>query len=163
MPTLTVWKYDTDTGAPNALSELIDPKKQELITVLDAATVNWPIGASKPRTEQLRRPVSSATLGGALLGLLLGIIFSAPILGMAAGVMIGALLGALTHVGVDDAFIAAARTEVTPGTSALFLLSPDGVPERLRQQMSDHRGHLIASNLTAGEDTQLREVFAEDT
>jgi uncharacterized membrane protein len=163
MATLTVWRFDTDDGAPNALAELIGLRKQKLITIMDAATINWPTRKSKPRTERLRHPVGPATLGGALLGLLIGIIFSVPILGMAAGATIGALIGALTNVGVEDAFIAVARSEVTPGTSALFLLSRDEVAERIRQEMSAHRGHLIASNLTAEQEAKLREAFSEDS
>jgi uncharacterized membrane protein len=162
METLTVWKFDTDDGAPKALSGLIELRKQKLISITDAATVNWPTGKPKPRNERLRHPVRTATLSGALFGLLFGIIFSVPILGLAAGATIGALIGALTDVGVEDAFIAAARSEVTPGTSALFLVSRDEVTEQMRQELSDHRGHLIASNLTAEQEAELREVFTEE-
>lgn len=163
MATLTVWKYDSDSGAETALGKLLDLQKHELIAVLDAATVSWPAGKKKPKTRQLHELAGPAALGGAFWGLLFGIIFFVPILGMAAGAAIAALTGALTDIGIDDDFIAKTRSEVTPGTSALFLLSQDEVAERVSKEMSGTVGHLIASNLTAEQETQLREVFAEDS
>ena len=51
MATLTVWKFDSATGADDAVTTLQDLAKQELITVHDAATVSWPSGAKKPKTR----------------------------------------------------------------------------------------------------------------
>jgi uncharacterized membrane protein len=53
MGTLSVWKFDTAEGAGQAVGTLEDLAKQQLITVLDAATVSWPEGAKRPKTREL--------------------------------------------------------------------------------------------------------------
>ena len=57
--------------------------------------------------------------------MLFGLIFFVPFLGMAIGAAMGALTGSMMDVGIDDDFIKASREKITPGTSALFLLSND--------------------------------------
>jgi uncharacterized membrane protein len=51
---------------------------------------------------------------------------------------------------------------VTEGTSALFLLSSSGVPDRIRQRFIGTDPQLIATNLTGEDEARLREVFGED-
>ena len=54
MTTLTVWKFDSDAGARNALQVLERLQKEELLQVDDAAIVTWPPDRKKPKTELLR-------------------------------------------------------------------------------------------------------------
>ena len=49
MATLSVWRFDTATGADEAIATLERLASQRLITVHDAATVSW------PRTPRGRR------------------------------------------------------------------------------------------------------------
>lgn len=51
MATMTVWKFDTATGAEDASKKLQELQKEQLITLYDAATVSWPESASKPKTR----------------------------------------------------------------------------------------------------------------
>ena len=76
-------------GRRQAVGTLEDLAKQQLITVLDAATVSWPEGPSG------RRRVSCTTSRGGrprrrVLGLLFGLLFFVPLLGMAIGAAAGA-------------------------------------------------------------------------
>ena len=68
----------------------------------------------------------------------------------------------MADVGIDDNFIDSVKQRVTPGTSALFLLSSDAVTDRIRDTFTDLSPELIASNLSAGQEAKLREVFTED-
>jgi len=65
-------------------------------------------------------------------------------------------------VGIDDDFIKTVRDEVTPGTSALFLMSSDAVIEKVRDAVSSTHPHLISTNLSKEEEAKLAEVFGED-
>ena len=65
MTTLTVWKFDTDFGARNALDTLERLQKEELIGVVDAAIVTWPVDRKKPKTEQLHSLTGAARWAGA--------------------------------------------------------------------------------------------------
>jgi uncharacterized membrane protein len=164
MATLTAIKFDTPDGADQFRAALNDLQQQQLITLLDMAVVSWPAGAKQPKTRQLASIPGAATLGGAFWGLLFGLLFLVPLLGAAVGAAAGALLDHFTDVGIDDDFIRQVRDQVTPGTSALFLLSAaaftDQVAEELRQR--GIQGEFIASNLSAEQEARLKEVFAEE-
>lgn len=161
MATLTVWKFDSPKAADETVNTLEMLAKQELIRVHDAATVSWPDGAKKPKTRQLRSLTGGAALGGMFWGMLFGLIFFVPFLGAAIGAATGALAGSLTDVGIDDDFIKAVRNEVTPGTSALFLLTSDAVADKIKPALDDlgHRPQLIQSNMTAEQEAALREMI----
>src|SRR5215218_10975661 len=131
MATLTVWKFPTADGAQTAVETLKDLQRQELIQIHDAAIVSWVEGRKKPKTEQLRNMAGAGALGGAFWGMLFGLIFFVPLLGMAVGAAMGALSGSLTDVGIDDEFIREVREHVTPGTSALFVMSSGAVADKV--------------------------------
>jgi uncharacterized membrane protein len=161
MATLTAWKFDTPEGADAAEQTLVGLQKQELIQIHDAATVSWPVGRKKPKTRQLTSMTGMGALSGSFWGLLFGLLFFVPLLGMAVGAAAGALGGSLTDVGIDDDFIASVREKVTPGTSALFVLSSDAVLDKVKDAFAGQSPELIHTNLSGDEEAQLREVFAE--
>lgn len=53
MATLTVVEFEHSDAAKQALGTLTELQKQKLINIQDAAIVSWPVGAKKPKTEQL--------------------------------------------------------------------------------------------------------------
>ncbi|MBD0693069.1 DUF1269 domain-containing protein [Streptomyces sp. CBMA123] len=163
MATLTVWRFPTPTGAEAGLDTLKDLHKHELITVQDGAVVTWPVGARKPKTHHLANLTGTGALGGAFWGMLFGLIFLVPILGMAVGAAFGALGGSLAQAsGIDDDFVRQVRETVTPGTSALFVLSSDAVFDRVRLAFEGRDAELIQTNLSAEEESRLREAFSEE-
>ena len=161
MATLTVWKFDDAEAADKAVSTLEGLAKQQLITVQDAATVSWPSGAKKPKTRQLHSLTGAGALGGAFWGMLFGLLFFVPLLGMAVGAAMGALTGSLSDVGIDDDFIKRARDEITPGTSALFLMSSGAVVDKVRDAFRGQQAELVSTNLSDDQERKLREVFGE--
>jgi uncharacterized membrane protein len=161
MASLTVWKFGTPYGADAAMERLQMLQSQQLITVQDAAMVSWEEGKKKPKTRQLHDTKAGGALGGAFWGLLFGLIFFIPILGLAIGAATGALFGSMADVGISDSFIKSVRDQVTPGTSALFLLSSDAVIDRVREEFPVHEAELISTNLSPEQEAKLREAFAE--
>jgi uncharacterized membrane protein len=162
MATLTVWKFDTAKGAEEASETLKQLASQELIEVDDAAIVSWEEGTKKPKTEQLHSLTGAGALGGAFWGMLFGLIFFVPLLGAAIGAATGALSGSLIDVGIDDAFISRVRDKVTPGTSALFVLSSEAVVDQAKAAFAgQHRPELLYTDLSDEQEAALREVFEE--
>ena len=164
MATFTVWQFQTDEGAENALSLLERLQKEELVKIQDAAVVSWPKGAKKPKTRQLHNLVAAGALGGSFWGFLFGLIFFVPLLGLVIGAATGALSGSLGDVGIDDAFIKEVRSKVKPGTSALFLMTTDTVVDKVIEEFegfSDH-GTLIHTNLSNEQEDKLRAAFTDD-
>ncbi|WP_454051733.1 DUF1269 domain-containing protein [Cellulomonas sp. Marseille-Q8402] len=164
MATLSVWKFETPGGADQAEQALVALQKQELIQVHDAATLSWEPDRKKPRTRQAHHLAAAGALGGTFWGMLFGLLFFVPLLGAAIGAAAGALGGALTDVGIDDDFIDSVRSKVTPGTSALFLLSSGAVPDKVLSALREQDIHpeLIQTNLSSEEESRLRAAFAED-
>ena len=162
MGTMTVWKFDSATGAEFALSLLERLQREELLQINDAAYVYWPEGKKKPKTEQLHKLTSAGALGGSFWGLLFGLIFFVPLLGMAVGAAMGALSGSMADVGIDDDFIRQVRENVTPGTSALFVMTSGAVVDRVLDEFKTTGATLLSTNLSNEQEAKLRETFADE-
>jgi uncharacterized membrane protein len=156
---LTVWKFDDAGGAERALDKLLDLQKQGLIQVHDGAIVSWQADKRKPHTRQLHNLGGAAALSGAFWGMLFGLLFFVPFLGAAVGALAGGLSGSFADFGIDDDFIKRTRDEVVPGTSALFLLSSEGVRDRLAEEFAGTHAQLVHTNFSGEEEARLREAF----
>ena len=162
MTALTVWKFDTATGAKEALGKLESLQKQQLIDIQDAAVVEWPQGKKKPKTRQAMSLTGAGALSGAFWGMLFGLLFFIPFFGMAVGAAMGALAGHFSDYGIDDDFIKSVRSEVKEGTSALFLLTGSATVDKLQDQLKGQVGTLIKSNLSKEQEAKLQEAFGEE-
>lgn len=161
MASLTVLKFENVGTAEEALGTLASLSKQKLITIHDAAVVSWEEGKKKPKTRQANNLTAGGALSGAFWGWLFGLLFFVPLLGMAVGAAMGALSGSLADVGIDDDFIDSVKSQVTPGTSALFLLASDAVLDRIKEPMSAYQFEIIATNLSSEQEDRLREAFED--
>lgn len=163
MSALTVWKFNTVDGAEKALAKLGELQKQQLIQVLDAAVVSWPEGRKKPKTRQAVDMMAVGALGGVFWGMLFGLIFFTPLLGILVGATAGAVSGRFTDYGINDGFIKDVQSKVTEGTSALFLMTASVTLDKVEAAFTpEEKGELIQSNLSAEQETKLREDFGAE-
>lgn len=162
MASLTVLKFNNTVGAEEMLKKLLDLQKQQLIRVLDAATVVWEEGKKKPKTRQLHDLTGAGALNGMFWGMLFGLLFFVPFFGAALGAAMGAITGMMADIGIDDTFIKEVQTKVTPGTSALFLMSSDAVMDKIKEAVGTVEFELIASNLSAEQEAKLQSYFSEE-
>lgn len=163
MGTLAVLKFATADGAEQTLRVIENLGKQELVTLQDAAIVTWPEGKKKPKTQQLHSLGGLGAMNGAFWGFLFGLIFFIPILGMAIGAAMGALTGKFTDIGISDDFIKQIQSEVTVGTSALFLMIAQSTPDKFLEGLKQApHFEIISTNLTAEQEAQLKAAFAEE-
>ena len=67
----------------------------------------------------------------------------------------------MRDVGIDDDFIKDARDQITPGTSALFLMSSDAVLDKVREtfRRTGLRAKLIHTDLTDDQEAAIHELF----
>ena len=161
MATLTVWKFDSAEGAQKALDLLTKLGQQRLIELLDANIVSWPAGAKHPTTRQLVNMTGARALDGAFWGMLLGWLFFMPFLGMAVGAAAGAISGHFANYGIGRDFVENVRSKVTPGTSALFLLTGQVTWDKVIAAAKEAGvfGELIQSNLSTEAEAKLRESY----
>src|SRR5437016_12000953 len=158
---LVVLKFPTAQGAETMLNTLENLQKQQLIQIEDGAIVTWPAGAKKPKTEQLRNLTGVGALGGAFWGMLFGLLFFVPFFGLAIGAAMGAIAGHFAHYGIDDDFINSVRSKITPGTSALFLLTSGAVLDKVAAAVKGQQFEIIQTNLSKEQEDQLRADVAE--
>jgi uncharacterized membrane protein len=161
MATLVAIKFPTTEGAQTMLYTLENLQKQQLIQIEDGAIVTWPAGASKPKTKQLTSMTGVGALGGAFWGMLFGLLFFIPFFGLAVGAAIGALMGHFAHYGIDEGFIDQVRSKITPGTSALFLLSSGAVVDKVADAVKGQQFEIIQTNLSKEQEEKLRADFGE--
>ncbi|UPK75759.1 DUF1269 domain-containing protein [Nocardioidaceae bacterium SCSIO 66511] len=161
MTALTVWRFNTPDGAEAAVETLEHLAGKGLVTIHDAATVSWEPDRKKPKTRQLHETTRTGALAGAFWGMLFGLIFFLPVLGLAIGAAGGALSGAMTDVGIDDGFIDRVRAEITPGTSALFVMTSDAVIDKVKEGFAGQDPRLIFTNLSGEQESRLHEVFGD--
>jgi uncharacterized membrane protein len=159
MNTLTVFKFGTPEGAQEMLNNVYKMQNEELITVVDAATVSWPEDRKAPKTKQAVNLTGASAMDGAFWGMLFGLLFFVPWFGMAAGAAMGALTGHFADYGIDDAFIKRVRNEIEPGTSALFLMTTNAVVDRVVDELKNMDFELVSTNLSREQDEELRRAF----
>lgn len=161
MATLTAWRFDTTDGAERAVTILLRMAREGDIGILDAAVVSWPPDQKKPRTRRLNDVTAGKTGWGAFWGFLFGLLFFMPLLGTAVGAGIGAIAGHFAETGIDRDFIRSVQERVTPGTSALFLLSDHAAMGRVKHEFVGLHPELIETNLTDEQEQKLREAFSD--
>ena len=159
MTTFTVWKFEDTEGAKHAAKQLKDAQRDGLVKIVDHAVMSWPADASKPQVMHAHDSTSRGAGWGALWGVLTGALFLVPVVGGVVGVAIGALAKSTEGVGITKEDLARIRTEVVPGTSALFVVTEQGDLDRLGERFRGGKGTLISTNLTEAERATLLETF----
>jgi uncharacterized membrane protein len=159
MTAFTVWKFDGPDGADRAASILQRAASEGLIKILDHAVVSWPVGASRPNTRHGHEETLRGTGWGAFWGLLVGALFLVPVVGGVAGAAIGAISKATEGTGITKEQLETIRTEVTEGTSALFVVTDEGDLDRVGERFHGMHSKLVATNLTGAERAVLLETF----
>jgi uncharacterized membrane protein len=159
MTTFTVWKFEDPDGADHAAAILKDAAAERLVKIDDHAVVRWPVGTPKPTVEHGHDETKRGAGWGALWGLMVGTLFLVPIVGGVAGAAIGAISKATQDAGITKEQLEKIRTEVTEGTSALFLVTEEGDLDRLGERFHGTNSKLIATNLTDEEREVLYETF----
>jgi len=158
MTAITALKFNTESGVENALDMVQNLAKQQLIILQDAALVTWTAGKEKPETQQLTNLAGIGTLDDAFWGMFFGLIFSTPLSDTNADI----LADSFTTVGIDDDFFGSVRKKVTEGTSALFLVTGDGVLDRISEVMQDVDFELVSSGLSREQDAELKAAFIQE-
>jgi len=159
MTAFTVWKFDTPEGAAHAVAQLERAERENLVKIVDHAVASWPPGADHPTTTHAHDDTWRGAGWGAFWGLLVGAMVTIPVLGIAAGAGLGALAKATEKLGITEEQLATIGRELTPGSSALFLVTREGDLDRLGERMRGMRMKLIETNLTDAERSMVTEAL----
>ena len=159
MPDLIVIAYNTEERAEEVRAELLKMAGEYLVDIEDAAVAIHK-DSGKVKLRQMHTLTAAGAIGGGFWGLLIGLIAVHPLLGLAVGAGAGAAAGALSDVGIHDAFMKELAQKLTPGSSALFVLSSKMTSERVLERLRGSGGHVMQTSLSHEDEEKLRQTIS---
>ena len=161
MTAFTAWKFETPEGAAHAESLLQRAEEDKLVVIVDHAVISWPSDDEEPTLRHGHEDTWRGAGWGAMWGLLMGAMVAVPVVGHAAGAGLGALRKATEKMGISEDQLRTIGQEITPGTSALFLVTQEGNLDRLGERMRGVDMKLLSTNLIGAEQAMLNETLGK--
>ncbi|CAB5099907.1 hypothetical protein D3OALGA1CA_1357 [Olavius algarvensis associated proteobacterium Delta 3] len=161
MSDLVVIGFDDDTTAFEMRAALAKMQKEYLIKMEDVVVATKD-EKGKVKLHQVVNLTATGAVGGGFWGMLIGMIFLNPLLGMAVGAGAGALSGKFSDIGIDDKFMKELGETFKPNTSALFVLVRKATPDKVLEGLSQFKGKVLKTSLTADEEDTLRAVLEKE-
>ena len=156
MASLTVWWFDSPGGAVGAGVRIDELAQEGAAHLVDAATIEWAEGQSKPRTTHTRSRFAQGPRGKA---------FWRPVFDalLAPAGRDGDVPAPLEQFGLDSEDFSHVRDRIAIGSSVLFLVSEPGNRDRIVEAFGGASRYveLIYSNLPEHEEAQLRAAFTK--
>ena len=155
MKDLVVVTFANESDGAAALARVRELAAAGQLDVADSAVITKDANGKTHASNEVSSDTKTGTIIGGMLGLLLGLFFL-PVFGILAGGAIGALLGRSLGQSVDPKFVEDVTAELTPGTSALFVLA-GGSAGALVQALRPFQGKVFQTTL----DTDLEQALDE--
>jgi uncharacterized membrane protein len=163
MSTLIAIVYDKEQTGFDALDELGNLQKQQLITLADAAVATKDEKGKVKIKQTLENQVSgSAAIWGGFWGLLIGLLFLAPIFWGLIGALLGYIMGKAGDVGIDDKFIKEVGDSLDVGQSALFMLVVEATTDKVLDAMSKFGGTVYQTSLSHEDEEKLKKALEHE-
>jgi uncharacterized membrane protein len=157
MSQLVVLSFERAEEAGEALRSIRQVERAGQLQLEDTAIVTKDADGK----VRVNNEVSGATETGAVIGAILGpmLMFLFPIAGIAIGAGAGALVGRLFNTGVDGKFVKEVKEQLTPGTSALFLVIKGGNPEAGVAALRPYQGQVLQTTLDPDLEAEVRRAL----
>jgi uncharacterized membrane protein len=129
----TAWRFSGTEGADGAVLRLKQLDGQDLIDVQDVAVIRWPNYAAAP---QIQEHVTDE------------------------GSKASSFAKKLRKAGIEGSMVESVKGDMTPGTSALVLLSANAAIDVVAKAFEGHAMELMRSDLAVQQEDQLRAAFS---
>lgn len=170
MSDLIVIAYHDVNQAGRVLDSLKRMMTEKLIDLEDAVYVTKDNDGKVELHQTINMPGIGAAAGGArgaLWGTLIGLLFLQPLAGAAIGAAVGAgtgaIAGKMTDIGIDDNFVRQLSAEMTPNSSALFLLVRRVTADKVVPEISKFGGKVMRTSLSNEAEQRLQAALAQQT
>jgi uncharacterized membrane protein len=160
MSELIVVAYPDEYRAAEVLATVRRLQAEYLIDLEDAIVVTKD-SAGKVKLHQSHDLTTAGVIGGAIWGTVIGLFFMVPFLGTAIGAGIGALTGSLSDYGIDDNFARELSAQMTPGSSAIFVLERHMTADKVIPVLSPFGGSVLRTSLPNDLEATLRQALAQ--
>lgn len=160
MSNLIVIVYPDELQAEQVRLDFLRMQKEYLISLEDAV-IAVKKADGKVKLLQMYHMGVAGAVSGALWGTLIGLIFMMPIFGLVVGAGTGAIAGALSDVGINDNFMKQLASNLTPGSSALFVLVDSQITDKVMAELQGTGGKIIQTSLSTVDQEKLQQVLDE--
>jgi len=155
MTDLVVIGFESEHEAEEVRLTLLKLQSEYLIEMEDAVVaIKKPNG--KIKLLQSHNLTGAGAAQGGFWGALIGLIFFSPLLGAAIGASAGAISGALSDIGIDNNFMKRLAKEMEPGHSVLFVLVREATPDKVLEELSKYKGHVLRTSLSHEQESKLQ-------
>jgi uncharacterized membrane protein len=158
MSNLLVITFDNAEEAGKVLETLRSVQRSDLIGLDDSAVVVKDEEGKVHVKNEMDRGVKIGAVGGGLLGLLIGSIFF-PVGGLVLGALGGALVGSSADLGIQSKFVKQVGEDLTPGTSALFIIVRDANPNAAIAALKPYKGKVYQTSLPPEAEEEVRRIL----
>jgi uncharacterized membrane protein len=158
MKDLVVVTFANEADGQSALARVRDLAKAGQLEIGDSAVITEDADGKTHVTNEVSSDTKTGAIIGGFLGLLLGLFFL-PLFGIVAGGAIGALFGRSMGQSVDPKFVDDVTAELTPGTSALFVIVT-GHAGALSQALQPFNGKVFQTTLDEELEATLNDALA---
>jgi uncharacterized membrane protein len=134
MATLTAWRFSGTEGADDAVLRLKRLDEQNMIDLQDVAVIRWPQYASAPMAHE-----HATREGGAF----------------------SSIAKKLGNKNIESSLVDSVKGDMTPGTSALVLLSANATVDTVAKAFEGTSMELIRSDLSVHQEDQMRRAFGD--
>ncbi len=148
-----------DEATAEAAAEEARRLAQDLIIQPDAIAVIVRDKDGSYRVHTSHHPVGAGATWGMFWGFLFGLLFFIPVFGLAIGAGLGALMGKLAKTSIDKQFQDQVRAQITPGTSALFMIVEQMTTDRALETLSKFGGTVIKTSLSKEQEAEIQDAL----
>ncbi|WP_042377539.1 DUF1269 domain-containing protein [Streptacidiphilus melanogenes] len=128
----TAWRFRGTEGADDAVLRLKQLAGQEVLDVRDVAVIRWPHYATAPQVQEHVTDEGSKA---------------------------SSLAKKFSKAGIEGSMIESVKGDMTPGNSALVLLSTDAEIDTIAKAFEGHAMELMRSDLSVKQEDLLRSAF----
>jgi uncharacterized membrane protein len=168
MSTLVAITYPDINQAGVVLNTLKRLVKQHVLDMEDAVCVTKASDGEVDLHQMINLPGAGAARGGAtgaLWGTVLGLLFLQPLagamIGAAVGAGTGALAGMLSDYGIDDNFVRQLSAQMTPNSSAVFILFRQMTEDKVMPEISQYGGTVLHTSLSDEMEQRLQAALSQ--
>lgn len=158
MSTLIVIGYPDETTADRVWQDLKKAESEYIVDLDNAAVIiHHADGTFDVHTGY--HIVGTQMVWGFFWGALFGLLFFVPIFGIAIGAGMGLIMGEIEKSSIDKHFINRVRDEVTPGTSALFLVLHGATQEEFVATVEPYGGTVLQTSLSSEDEKKFQDAL----
>jgi uncharacterized membrane protein len=160
MPNLVVITFEDEVEAGKVFDSL--RRHKDRISLDDSAIIVKDENGKIHVKNQTDRGVVIGAVGGGFLGLLLASVFF-PFAGLIIGALGGVLVGASMDLGIQKKFVQEVSEDLSPGSSALFIIVRDADPAVALGVLRPYKGTIRHTSLDPDAEERLRDVLKKRT